>query len=273
MDHPIGIFDSGYGGLTVLKSIREELSEYDYVYLGDNARAPYGTRSFETVYEYTLQAVEFLFDQGCELVILACNTASAKALRNIQQKNLPFIDPEKRVLGVIRPSAEVVRSYSKTGHIGILGTNGTVQSESYVIEIQKQAPDATVVQEACPLWVPLIENNIYDNEGGRYFVKHHLDELLKKDDQIDTIVLGCTHYPILKDIIEEMLPKHIKVLSQGEIVAASLKDYLNRHDWMQNKCSKTGEIKFYTTEDASLFESRAKTFLGTTIKAEKIKLK
>lgn len=269
---PIGIFDSGYGGLTVLKSIIEELPEHDYIYIGDNARTPYGSRSFDTVYEYTLQAVKTFFEMGCELVILACNTASAKALRSIQQMDLPGIDPDKRVLGVIRPSAEIVSTYSKSKHIGVLGTSGTVNSESYVIEISKQCPEAIVSQEACPIWVPLIENNQFDNIGGEYFVKHHLDQLMAKDADIDTIILGCTHYPILLKQIKSHLPPHIKVMSQGEIVAQSLKEYLIRHPQMKDRCSTNGTIEYYTTDNVDIFEARATLFLGQKISASRVTL-
>ncbi len=225
---PIGVFDSGYGGLTVLKEIVKQLPQYDYIYLGDNARAPYGTRSFETVYEYTLECVQHLFSMGCELVILACNTASAKALRNIQQKDLPYIAPQKRVLGVIRPTTEIVGKYSKSGHVGVLGTTGTIASNSYPIEIEKFYPSIKVVQEACPMWVPLVENNEFESEGADFYIEKNLHNLLSKDSQIDTIILGCTHYPLLINKIKKHLPDTITLLSQGEIVATSLTDYLTR---------------------------------------------
>jgi glutamate racemase len=269
---PIGIFDSGYGGLTVLKSIVEELPDYDYVYIGDNARTPYGSRSFDTVYEYTLQAVKTFFEMGCELVILACNTASAKALRSIQQNDLPSIGGHKRVLGVIRPSAEIVCGYSISKHIGVLGTTGTVNSQSYVLEIGKQCPEASVFQEACPMWVPLIENNQFDNIGGDFFVKHHLDNLLAKDPKIDTIILGCTHYPILLPQIKKHLPAHIQVLSQGDVVAKSLKDYLVRHPQIAEKCSTGSSAQFFTTDNPEIFEERAALFLGRSISASRITL-
>jgi glutamate racemase len=269
---PIGIFDSGYGGLTVLKSIVEQLPEFDYVYIGDNARTPYGTRSYETVYDYTLQAVKTFFEMGCELVILACNTASAKALRSIQQKDLSYLGPDKRVLGVIRPSAEAIGDITNNNHVGIFGTPGTVNSESYLLEIAKLYPQIKVTQEACPLWVPLNENNQFDNEGGDYFVKHHVDALLKKDSKIDTIILGCTHYPLLQNIITSHLLKDTKVLSQGDLVAKSLSEYLKRHSELAAKCSKKGTIKYYTTDDPSIFDERAEIFLGKKIKSEKIKL-
>jgi glutamate racemase len=270
---PIGVFDSGYGGLTVLKSIMSALPEYDYVYIGDNARTPYGTRSYETVYDYTLQAVKTFFDLGCELVILACNTASAKALRTIQQKDLPSLGPNKRVLGVIRPSAEEIGKITRNNHVGIFGTPGTVNSESYLIEIDKLYPQVKVSQEACPLWVPLIENNQFDNEGGKFFVKFHVDALLEKDPEIDTIILGCTHYPLLQDIISTFVPKGTQILSQGDIIALSLTDYLNRHQSLADMCSKNGTIRYYTTDNPEIFEERAEIFLGKSISAERIVLK
>lgn len=269
---PIGIFDSGYGGLTILKEIVKELPDYDYLYLGDNARAPYGTRSFETVYQYTLECVKHLFDKGCHLVILACNTASAKALRNIQQKDLPKIDPSRRVLGVIRPTTEVVGNYSKTKHVGVLGTSGTVSSESYPIEINKFFPEVKVFQEACPMWVPLIENNEFSNEGSNYFVEKHIKNLLKKSENIDTIILGCTHYPLLLNKIKQYLPQHIKILSQGEIVSKGLADYLKRHPEMDGKCSKNGTLKFFTTEVPHNFDEQASRFFGKEIKSEHLTL-
>lgn len=269
---PIGVFDSGYGGLTVLKQIVGYLPEYDYVYLGDNARAPYGTRSFETVYEYTLESVKQLFSMGCELVILACNTASAKALRNIQQKDLPNIDPNKRVLGVIRPTVEVVNQYSKSGHVGILGTPGTVKSESYPIEISKLHPQLVVSQEACPMWVPLVENDEIFSDAADYFVSHRINNLLSKDPDIDTIILGCTHYPLLRPVIEKYIPKHLQVLEQGEIVAKSLKDYLQRHPEMESKFSKNGTIEFYTTDYPENFDTPASKFFGSEVKSKHLAL-
>lgn len=269
---PIGVFDSGYGGLTVLSEIHDKMPEYDYLYLGDNARAPYGTRSFDVVYEFTLQAVKELFDRGCELVILACNTASAKALRTIQQRDLEAIDPEKRVLGVIRPSAEIVGQYSTSNHIGVLATEGTVSSESYVIEFKKFAPSATVIQHACPLWVPLIESNEHETEEGRSFIRKDVLQLLEADKRIDTILLGCTHYPLVKDYIESIVPDHINVISQGPIVADSLKDYLRRHPWMDAKCSKSGSIHFLTTESPDVFDAHATQFFGKHVKSTHITL-
>jgi glutamate racemase len=265
---PIGIFDSGYGGLTILKEIINELPQYDYLYLGDNARAPYGTRSFETVYQYTLECVNHLFAKGCHLVILACNTASAKALRNIQQKDLPSIDPNRRVLGVIRPTAEVVGNYSKTKHVGVLGTPGTVVSESYPIEIAKCFPDIQVFQEGCAMWVPLIENNEFNNEGSNYFIQKNIQQLLNQSNKIDTIILGCTHYPLLISKIKQYIPQHIQLITQGEIVAKGLKDYLFRHPEMEAKCTKQSHIEFYTTETPENFNVQASKFFGKEIKAK-----
>ena len=269
---PIGVFDSGYGGLTVLKEIVKQLPEYDYLYLGDNARAPYGSRSFEAVYEYTLQSVQQLFSMGCELVILACNTASAKALRNIQQNDLPRIAPDKRVLGVIRPTAEEVAKYSKTGHVGVLGTSGTVTSESYPLEINKLHPHLIVNQEACPMWVPLVENNEMETDGADFFIRKNLNSLLSKDNKIDTIILGCTHYPLLINNINKLLPSGIILLSQGEIVALSLSDYLKRHPDMEQKCSKGRTIKFYTTDSKESFDKAATLFFGNVVKSEHLEL-
>jgi glutamate racemase len=269
---PIGVFDSGYGGLTVLKEIVAALPDYDYCYLGDNARAPYGPRSFETVYHYTLEAVQWFFAQGCELVILACNTASAKALRTIQQKDLPHIAPDKRVLGVIRPTTEIIGQLSKTGHIGILGTNGTVTSNSYPIEIAKFYPQLQVYQEACPMWVPLIENGEYNQPGADYFVQKHLDHLLGQSPDIDAILLACTHYPLLLDKIGQFLPKEIQVIAQGAIVAESLKNYLERHPAIAQKCSKGGQLRFCTTDDAANFDAHAAIFFGKAVVSEQVDL-
>ena len=262
---PIGVFDSGYGGLTVLKEFVNKLPQYDYIYLGDNARSPYGTRSFETVYRYTLQCVKCLLDQGCPLIILACNTASAKALRTIQQHDLQGLNPEARVLGVIRPTTEVIGQYSQTNHIGILATPGTVQSQSYVIEIEKFFPDITVQQEACPMWVPLVENNEHQSEGADYFIKKHIDDLLSRDGNIDAILLACTHYPLLKDKIRQFLPAHVKLLSQGEIVAHSLEDYLMRHPAMEARLSRHGKRSFYTTDAPVDFDTKASLFFGEAV--------
>jgi len=242
--HPIGIFDSGFGGLTVLKEIRQQLPGYDYLYLGDNARAPYGSRSFETVYEYTLECVTHLFNMGCELIVLACNTASAKALRTIQQKDLAKFGPHKRVLGVIRPTTEIIGHYSKSGHVGVLGTPGTINSGSYLVEIEKFFPDLHVYQEACPMWVPLIENNEYQNEGADFFIKKHVQQLMQQQEKIDAIILGCTHYPLIINQIKKYLPEQVHLLSQGSIVAKSLTDYLLRHPDLEKKCSKHGRIEF-----------------------------
>jgi glutamate racemase len=269
---PIGIFDSGYGGLTILKEIHKQLPQYDYLYLGDNARAPYGTRSFETVYQYTLECVNHLFEKGCHLVVLACNTASAKALRNIQQKDLPTIDPNRRVLGVIRPTTELAGSLTKTKHIGVLGTTGTIVSNSYPIEINKFHPEVKVFQEACPMWVPLIENNEFNNEGSNYFIEKNVKGLLKQSDKIDTIILGCTHYPLLENKLRQYLPQHIQLVAQGEIVAKGLKDYLQRHPEMESKCTKNGTLEFYTTETPENFSEQAGKFFGKQISAKHLAL-
>lgn len=258
---PIGVFDSGYGGLTILDKIRSLMPQYDYLYLGDNARTPYGPRSFEVVYEFTLQAVKKLFELGCPLVILACNTASAKALRTIQQTNLPFIDPTRRVLGVIRPTAECIGELTHTRHIGILATTGTIKSESYLMEVHKLFPDVTVTGEACPMWVPLVENNEYHSEGADYFVQKHIHQLLEKDPKIDTLILGCTHYPLLIEKIRQFTPSHIRIVPQGEYVASSLQDYLKRHPEMDIRCTKGGTCRFLTTESTAKFEESASIFL------------
>lgn len=271
---PIGIFDSGYGGLTVFRSIADQLPGYDYIYLGDNARAPYGNRSFNTIHEYTWECVQLLFEMGCPLVILACNTASSKALRTIQQQDLKNEDPSKRVLGVIRPTAEVIGNYTKTKQIGVLGTKGTVQSESYLIEINNFFPDVKVNQQACPLWVPLIENGESDLPGADYFVKKYLDQVLAQSDQIDTILLACTHYPLLQEKIVAYLPAHIKVVPQGDIVAKSLKDYLERHPEMEHKLTKEGTQQFFTTsDDTADFDHHASNFFGEQVKSKYIPLK
>lgn len=267
---PIGVFDSGYGGLTVLKELRKKLPEYDYLYLGDNARAPYGTRSFDVVYEYTLEAVTELFNRGCELVIIACNTASAKALRTIQQNDLPKMDGNKRVLGVIRPTTEIVGQFTSTKHIGILATSGTVQSDSYKIEINKFSPECKVYQQACPMWVPLIENNEHDSVAGRLFIEKDIEKLFAQQKNIDTIVLGCTHYPILIDVICSIVDRNVTVLSQGEIVANSLVDYLRRHPEMNSNCSKNGTVRYLTTENETVFNERANIFLNEAIKSIQI---
>ena len=269
---PIGVFDSGYGGLTILKEIVEKLPQYDYLYLGDNARAPYGNKSFETVYEYTLQCVKWFFDQGCSLVILACNTASAKALRSIQQKDLPLIDPQKRVLGVIRPTSEVIGNFSKSGHVGVLGTTGTIQSESYLIEIGKFFPEITVAQEACPGWVTLVEDNKYNSPEADELVKWHIDNIITKDKEIDTLLLACTHYPLLIDKIKQHTPPGISVISQGKIIAESLNDYLKRHQSIADNCSQNGSRVFYSTGDVIDFNAHASWFFGAEILAKKLVL-
>jgi glutamate racemase len=269
---PIGVFDSGYGGLTILSEIQSLMPEYDYCYIGDNSRAPYGSRSFDVVYNFTKQAVMALFDMGCNLVILACNTASAKALRTIQQKDLPLIDPEKRVLGVIRPTAEIIGSLTKSRHVGILGTSGTIQSESYSIEINKLFPDIKVTGEACPMWVPLVENRKYDTEGADYFIKENLDNILQKDPEIDALVLACTHYPLLLNKIRQFLPSNIEVISQGRYIAASLQDYLLRHAEMNEACTKGGITRYYTTEYPPKFSETASIFLNKEIEVERIDL-
>ena len=269
---PIGVFDSGYGGLTILDKIREVLPEYYYFYLGDNSRAPYGTRSFEVVYEFTRQAVNKLFDMGCHLVILACNTASAKALRSIQMNDLPGIDPARRVLGVIRPTVECVGEISKNQHIGVLATAGTIKSESYPLEIHKLFPEIQVSGTACPMWVSLVENNESQDEGADYFIRKYIDQLLSKDPQIDTVILGCTHFPILLPKIRQYIPEHISVIAQGEYVAESLKDYLKRHPEMDAKCTKNGNCQFYTTEAEEKFSESASTFLKQQISVKHITL-
>jgi len=268
MSAPIGVFDSGYGGLTILKELKKQLPQYDYIYLGDNARAPYGNRSFDTVYEYTLEAVKWFFDQGCSLVILACNTASAKALRNIQQLDLPHLAPHKRVLGVIRPSSEILGSYSNSGHVGIMATQGTVQSESYIIEMAKFFPTVQVHQQACPMWVPLIENGEFDKPGADYYVKTYLDQLFSQSKDIDAILLACTHYPLLEAKIRAYLPAGVKLISQGHIVAASLSQYLDNHTGIAEKCSQNGQIRFFTTDNPQTFEKQASAFFGQKIEAK-----
>lgn len=269
---PIGVFDSGYGGLTVLREIVSKLPQYDYIYLGDNARAPYGPRSFETVYKYTLQCVKWFFNRNCPLVVLACNTASAKALRSIQQNDLPKIDPGKRVLGVIRPTTEVIGNYSDSKQVGILATSGTVVSNSYAIEIEKFFPDVKVFQQACPMWVPLVENDEYDTHGADFFVKKCINKLLDQSPAIDTILLACTHYPLLHDKIREYTPADIKILSQGEIVADSLADYLRRHTEIESRVSRGGERHFYTTDSTEDFDRHAANFYGAEIRSAHIDL-
>ncbi|MFN4145842.1 MAG: glutamate racemase [Runella sp.] len=270
---PIGVFDSGYGGLTILRELVEKMPDYDYLYLGDNARAPYGTRSFETVYQYTLQCVRYLFDQGCHLVILACNTASAKALRNIQQLDLPTLAPDKRVLGVIRPTTEIIGEFSQTKHIGIFATLGTVLSESYLVEIAKFFPDVKVYQEACPMWVPLIENGELDNSGCDFFVKRHVESLLSKSSSIDAVLLGCTHYPLLASKIRAYLPPQVQIVHQGKIVAQSFKNYLERHPEMESKCTKNATRIFHTTDSPTIFDKQSKAFFGEQVVSVYVDLK
>ena len=269
---PIGVFDSGYGGLTILNSIRQQLPQYDYLYLGDNARAPYGPRSFDVVYEFTRQAVLRLFEMGCHLVILGCNTASAKALRTIQQNDLPKWDAERRVLGVIRPTAEVIGELTKSRHVGILATEGTIKSESYNLEIQKLHPDIKVSGVACPFWVPLVEYNEADSPGADYFVKKRIDQIMAKDPEIDAIILGCTHYPLLMPKIKKYLPEGVKIVSQGEYVASSLKAYLERHIEIERKCGKNSSVHYLTTENPEKFKESAQIFLNEEIKVENITL-
>lgn len=263
----IGVFDSGYGGLTILKDIQRILPEYDYIYLGDNARAPYGTRSFDVVYQFTLQAVKKLFALDCDLVILACNTASAKALRSIQQNDLPTIAPDKKVLGVIRPTAEQIGKFTSSNVVGILGTPGTISSESYLIEIHKQYPNTQVFQKACPLWVPLIENNKHFSDGGKLIIQEDYHELLRLHPQIDTVLLACTHYPIIEEFLKSISGNQIQIVSQGEIVALSLKDYLARHQEIEHKLAKNGITQFYTTENPAEFNKNAFQFIGISVNA------
>lgn len=269
---PIGVFDSGYGGLTILSKIREALPQYDYIYLGDNARAPYGTRSFEIVYQFTLQAVTKLFEMGCHLVILACNTASAKALRSIQMNDLPTLDPTRRVLGVIRPTVECIGNITRNGHVGILATAGTIKSESYPLEIRKLYPDISVSGVACPLWVSLVENNEATGPGADYFVRKYIDQLLTLDPLTDTVILGCTHYPLLLPKIQQYMPAHIRTVAQGGLVAESLKDYLHRHPEMDARCTRRGTCRFFTTESVEKFRESASIFLDCPIDVASIEL-
>lgn len=267
---PIGVFDSGYGGLTILEEIRKELPGYEYVYLGDNARTPYGPRSFEVVYRFTRQAVRRLFDEGCHLVVLACNTASAKALRTIQQNDLGDGNESRRVLGIIRPTVEVLDRLSKTKHVGILGTAGTVSSRSYELEVAKMFPHITITGQACPMWVPLVENKEFDSPGADYFVRKYIGEILDRDSRIDTLILGCTHYPLLLEKIKQALPEGVNVFSQGRRVAESLKEYLFRHPEMDVRLNKTGQTRFLTTESAGKFSETASVFLSGSIQVEQI---
>ncbi len=269
----IGVFDSGYGGLTILRQIRQMLPQYDYIYLGDNARAPYGSHSFDIIYRYTLQAVHALFEQGCQLVILACNTASAKALRTIQQVDLPKLDPSRRVLGVIRPTVEAVGPLSHSRHIGLLATQGTVNSGSYTLELHKLWPDITVTGQACPMWVPLVENFEFDSPGADYFVKKRIEGILRLDPQIDTLILGCTHYPLLMNKILKYTPPGVRIVPQGEYVAASLQQYLERHDELRQKLSQGGTCKYLTTESTEKFNQSAAMFMHQNVQSEQIELR
>ena len=269
---PIGIFDSGYGGLTILHGIRQLLPQYDYLYLGDNARAPYGTRSFDVVYEFTRQAVIRLFEMGCHLIILGCNTASAKALRSIQENDLPKLDPKRRVLGIIRPTAEIIGSITHTRHVGIFATEGTIKSESYNLEIHKLFPDITVSGVACPFWVPLVEYNEADSPGADYFVKKRIDQLMRLDADIDTVILGCTHYPLLLPKIHKYMPRGIRTISQGEYVADSLKNYFQRHPEIEQRCTKGGQVHYLTTENPEKFKEQAQIFLHEPVEVENVVL-
>lgn len=269
---PIGIFDSGYGGLTILDRIRQRLPQYDYLYLGDNARTPYGPRSFGVVYEFTRQAVERLFEMGCHLVVLACNTASAKALRTIQQHDLPGWDPQRRVLGIIRPTAEVIGSLTKSRHVGVLATEGTIKSESYRLEIQKLHPDIRVTGIACPLWVPLVENNEMRSPGADYFVRKYIMQMMVADPLIDAAILGCTHYPLLMEKIQQAMPSTVRIVPQGEYVAQSLHDYLQRHPEMEQQCSRQATTRYLTTENPEKFNDQARLFLNEAVAAEHILL-
>ncbi len=269
---PIGVFDSGYGGLTIYDEIQKLLPQYDYIYLGDNARTPYGTRSFDVVYEFTRQAVRYLFQQGCQLVILACNTASAKALRTIQQVDIPLLDPNRRVLGIIRPTVECIGDITKSRHVGVLATEGTIKSHSYPLEIRKLFPDIEVTGEACPMWVPLVETNEYASEGADYFVKRHVERLLERDAEIDSIILGCTHYPILLEKIRKYTPEHVNLITQGAAVASSLKKYLENHPNMEALCTKGGKTRFCTTEADGKFGDQASLFLNQQIEVETVTL-
>lgn len=270
---PIGIFDSGYGGLTVFREIAALLPQYDYIYFGDNARAPYGIRSFDTIYKYTLECVRHLFDMNCHLIVLACNTASAKALRSIQQHDLEAYGPGHRVLGVIRPTTEMIGKVSRTKHIGIMATAGTVQSQSYVVEIHKFFPEVKVFQQACPMWVPLIENNEHNSPGADYFVQEYIEQLLAQSPHIDTIVLGCTHYPLMLDKIRKYVPAHIQLIVQGEIVAERLVDYLQRHPEIETLCSKGGQYRFFTTETPEEFDAKARLFYPGAVHSQHFELK
>lgn len=267
---PIGVFDSGYGGLTILREFQRLLPDYDYVYLGDNARAPYGSRSFDVIYRFTLEAVNELFSRGCPLVILACNTASAKALRTIQQNDLPGIDPTRRVLGVIRPTIESLPQHTRNGHIGLVGTSGTVNSKSYDIEIEKLYPEYHFSSHSCPMWVHLVENDEADKPGADYFVRQEINALLRKDPEIDSLILGCTHYPLLINKIKQYLPPSVALIKQGDIVADSIADYLRRHPEMEQRITKGGSTTYLTTEDADKFSPMASIFLSKPVEATQV---
>ncbi|NNC83314.1 MAG: glutamate racemase [Flavobacteriales bacterium] len=269
---PIGVFDSGYGGLTVFREIKDALPEYDYLYLGDNARTPYGTRSQETVYDFTLQGVEYLFSKGCSLIILACNTASATALRTIQQSDLHRWGEDKRVLGVIRPTTERLSELTRSGHLGLFATEATVQSRSYIIEGANYAPEVTIHQQACPMWVPIIENDEQESQAADYFTAKYVNALLKQHQDIDAVLLACTHYPILAEKIRSHLPKEIDLISQGTLVAESLVDYLSRHQWMQDRCSQEGRMTFLTTDSPTDFDTKATKFFNGSVKSEHVTL-
>ena len=273
MAGPIGVFDSGYGGLTILREMVNRLPQYDYLYLGDNARSPYGPRSFDTVYRYTLECVKWLLNEGCPLIVLACNTASAKALRSIQQKDLQKLDPDARVLGVIRPTTEIIGKYTSSNSIGILATSGTVQSGSYLIEIEKFFPGIRIAQEACPMWVPLVENNEYMDEGADYFIRKHIENILSKNRDIDTLLLACTHYPLLKEKIEHYLPSHVRLVSQGEIVAESLHHYLQRHPEIESGLTKNSTRSFYTTDSTDDFNAHGSNFFGEIVQAAHVEIR
>lgn len=267
---PLAFFDSGYGGLTIMESVRSLLPQYDYVYLGDNARNPYGTRSFDVVYQYTLECVNKLFDLSSPLAIIACNTASAKALRTIQQNDLPRIDASRRVLGVIRPSVEAIGEYTRTGHVGVFATQGTVDSLSYPMELQKLRPDITVHQQACPMWVPIVENSEYNDEGADYFVRKYCDALMSQSDKIDVVILACTHYPLLLPKIRKYIPSDVKIICQGDIVAHSLKDYLERHPEMEARLTRGGSVRFLTTENPHKFKFTAKVFFSGDLDVQQL---
>lgn len=269
---PIGVFDSGYGGLTILRQLQEQLPEYDFMYLGDNARAPYGSRSFDVVYDFTSEAVMKLFEMGCHLVILGCNTASAKALRTIQQHDLPITYPDRRVLGVIRPTVEVIGNMTKTRHVGLVATEGTVRSQSYQLEVKKFFPDITLTGQPCPLWAAIVEAGEADSEGAEFFVRKRINQLLERDPLIDAIILGCTHYPLLMKALKKAVPEHIAIIPQGELVAASLADYLKRHPEIDKHCLRTSTTSYYTTESPERFKECASMFLGGPIEVSHIDL-